>query len=386
MNKKRIVSLCALMIGFTLLANAFLWTEQSFQAIPSIKIGFIAPLSGPFAQWGQSIRRGFDIGLRHTKHRISADYQDDRCQAVQAVSIFQKWIGIDGISLIIGPGCHDGLKAIGPGTRDKKVYLFSTGLLDDEVFRQGYRIINLATQISTEAKYLVDYIGSTGIKSFALIHGTNAFGEEFGEQIPKFLEKKKIMVVANEGVDITEMDFRSVLVKVMSRKPEAVFIHSGELQTLAFLKQFHEANYTVPIYSQYAVETPSLLADDGKWAENLMYSFPVNSSETGGQKLAFEEEYKKAYGDNAFPSATSYFVYDGLMILDKALDECTEKDADCIGNFFKQLKHYKGISGDMAFANDGSNDRPYGIKKVQNAKFVWVSKDNADIDVERMGE
>lgn len=64
-----------------------------------------------------------------------------------------------------------------------------------------------------------------------------------------------------------------------------------------------------------------------------------------------------------------------MMLLDKAMDLCEPSDTACIANFFKGFGEYTGISGDMKFEKDGSLTRPFGIKKIENGDFIWVTKE-----------
>ena len=97
-----------------------------------VRIGFIGPMTGPFATWGESIQYGAELAAEDTRHRIEIDYQDDACQAPQAVNVAQKFFNVDDIHIVIGPGCDDSLKAIMPLAKEHDALILSTGLLGDD--------------------------------------------------------------------------------------------------------------------------------------------------------------------------------------------------------------------------------------------------------------
>lgn len=340
-----------------------------------IEIGLIAPLTGPFADWGRTIREGMEIALEDTEHNFVVDYQDSVCDPKTTVTIAQKLFDVEEIKIIIGPGCVTGLRAIAPIAKENNALLFSTGLLDDAIFEEHENVINLAAQISTEANYLAKYLKKNNVKTIAIIHGTNYFGEEFGKRLPEVLEKQGIEVTSIHPSDLDTTDFRTIILKIMQDSPEAVFIHQGENPIGTFAKQLREGDYAIPIYSYYAAETSSVLEAGGIALEGLEYTYPVNIAEESKAKKDFEKRYTDKFGEDKAPSATSYFVYDGMMLLDKAMAKCQSSDSECIAQFFKTYGENSGISGFMKFESDGSLTRPFGIKKIKNSEFVWVTKE-----------
>ncbi|MDI6883201.1 MAG: penicillin-binding protein activator [Patescibacteria group bacterium] len=340
-----------------------------------IKIGAIIPLTGPFADWGQSIKDGLELALSDTKHKFVVDFQDDACNPVNAVSIINKFSDVDGINLVIGPGCIECLKAIAPITDQKTMLLFSTGLLDDEVFEKHQSVLNLASQISTEGKYVAKYFSmQQNIKKVAIVHGTTAFGVEHAKRLPEFLKEYNIEVTSIQSSVLNTTDFRTIILKIMQTNPDVIFIHQAEAQIGIFIKQLRELGYKIPVYSYYAVESESVLAAGREALEGMRYTYPVNSAEGSVEKQNFEKRYAQAY-KNRIPTATSFFVYDGMMLLDKAMDKCQPSDIKCVKKFFTELGEYRGLSGDMRFEKDGSITRPFGIKKIEDGKFIWVTKE-----------
>lgn len=91
---------------------------------------------------------------------------------------------MEGIKLVIGPGCLSNFKAIAPIAEKHGAALFSTGLLDNEIFRKHSNIISLATEISIEAKHMAHYMKERKVKSVAILSAADAFGEEFKSLIP----------------------------------------------------------------------------------------------------------------------------------------------------------------------------------------------------------
>lgn len=338
-----------------------------------VKIGFIAPLTGPFAEWGTSLKNGMEIALGHTKHKFSVDYQDDMCESTNALAIGQRFIAAEGVNLIIGPGCLNGIEALGPLAQQKGALLFSTGLLNDAAFERHKNVLNFATQISTEAKYLGKYLSTQQISRAGILSTTDVFGEEFQRQLSRILPTYKIAVVANEETARDISDFKPIILRMMQKKPDLIFIHQADMQIGLFARQLRANGFKIPLYGYYGSQAQAVLEAGGAALEGLKYTYPVNSAELSEQKKYFDDEYGRRFNES-IPTASSYFVYDGMMILDKALDGCAVKDIECIRKFFQREEGFEGVSGFMKFEKDGSTTRPFGIKQVKNGQFEWVER------------
>ncbi|MES2225447.1 MAG: ABC transporter substrate-binding protein [Patescibacteria group bacterium] len=371
MNKKLLAG--AIILIAAILVISFVSVHPAKQSEEAVRIGLIAPLTGPFADWGTSIQNGMQLAVQDTHHTFDVNYQDDGCAARNGVSIAQEFFDVENIKLIMGPGCVEVLRPIAPLADSNGALLLSTGLLDDAIFAEHPSVLNFATQISAEAEYMAAYLESKQVKRIATIYGTNDFGVEFSKRLPESLAKRGITVSGTNSSNLDITDFRTIILHLIQSKPDAIFIHQGEKQVGLFAKQLREMGYDVPIYGGYGTEADSVLNAGGSAVEGIEYTYPVNSADEAPEKLAFDKRYAEMF--NTTPTATSRFVYDGMMILDKALDACAASDTTCIRDYIRHIGKYSGISGDMYFKEDGSLVRPFGIKKIEGGKFIWVTKD-----------
>lgn len=355
------------------LAVLFTFIKAPEKAQGTVKIGLMAPLTGPFADWGASIQNGMQLAVLDTHHSFDVRYQDDACSPRAGVSIAQEFFDVEGIKLIVGPGCSEVLRPIAPIADSRGALLFSTGLLNDDMFAEHPKsVLNFATQVSAEAEYMAEHLGSKQVRTVAAMYGTNEFGEEFSRRLPEALARRNMVVTATDSTSLDATDFRTSILRLMESKPDAIFIHQGEKQVGLFAKQLREMGYDIPLYGQYVTEAASVLEAGGEAMEGVEYTYPVNSADDSPEKLSFDKRYTETFG--IAPTATSRFVYDGMMVLDKALDSCDASDTECIRKYIHGLGKYSGISGDMYFKENGSLVRPFGVKRIENGKFIWVTQ------------
>ena len=332
-----------------------------------ITIGVALPLTGEVGTWGERIRQGLTLALEDTKHNFKLDYQDEgNCDAKATLSAVNKFLSIDHTKLLF-MGCLSGTKAAGPLAKRDGAIMFSTGLLDEEVYALGYPVINLATQLATESHFLAPLIESRGFKRVALLRWPDPFGEEFARSLKAELLARKIEVPYDESA-IMNSDYRSIIQKMKLLGVDSVATSLGDAQIRSLVKQLKESGLKIPVVSNYIVETnttPSELLN------GVEYTYPRNSAEGTSAKEKFDQRFTAKFG-NA-PSVNSYFAYDGLLALDLALDKCLANDSKCIFSFITANVR-EGLSGEVHFEANGSNIRPYGVKRVEQGRFIWVGE------------
>ena len=364
-------SALSIWIAITTNAGALSTAAANANAAP-VQIGVLLPLSGEFAAWGEGIRRAIELVAETEPSRFSFQFEDEgNCEAQKAVRGYRK-LSSSGIRFFI-VGCLAGTKAILPIAKRQQALLLSVGLLDDRTFAETTQLINLATQLSTESGYLAARIASRGFKRPAIIHWQDSFSNEFAETLAAELTNRGAKVVAQEAVDPKNTDYRTVLLRVKTANADTICFNVGQDQQGILLRQARDLGIGVPIFTNYVFETATALTL-GSLNTDVEYSFPLNSAEGLPEKAKFDQLFETRYGAGTRPTPNSYFVRDGLSLLDKALLKCAVTDPACVGQYFKSTTHFLGLSGNVSFRADGSNDRPYGIKKVQKNRFVRVDK------------
>ena len=97
-----------------------------------IKIGAILPLTGDIAVYGQKMKNGIDLAVKHINSKGGIDgkqikvlYEDDQGEPKASVAAVQKLITIEKIPVIIGGAISATALPTVPIADKKKVVLFS---------------------------------------------------------------------------------------------------------------------------------------------------------------------------------------------------------------------------------------------------------------------
>lgn len=90
------------------------------------KIGFMGPLSGSEARYGESIKRGVELAKKEVGIKnLKILYEDSKCDGKEAVNAINKLISSDKVSVIIGEVCSGVTLAVAPIAEQQKVAMIS---------------------------------------------------------------------------------------------------------------------------------------------------------------------------------------------------------------------------------------------------------------------
>ena len=127
---KRFLHYSAILIGITFAAFVLVQCRSAGDSI--VRFGATFPLTGEVASYGQKAKRGIEMAIDevNTKagvlgKRVSVEFQDDRNDKKEAVSIMTKFATIDKLPVVFGSAGSGATLAIAPLANRYKVLLVS---------------------------------------------------------------------------------------------------------------------------------------------------------------------------------------------------------------------------------------------------------------------
>ena len=338
-----------------------------------LKIGVIAPLTGPLAKYGEDMRKGFDMALgdyNSVDNKIKLIYEDVTCLDVkQATTSLNKLKSFDEVRAFLGSFCGHIIKSTAEFSTMNSIFSITPG---DNFGRIGDYIISSRYLLEKEAKLLGEYALSKGWKNLAVLYLNNDWGIGYKDEIKKYIEINGGKVIATESYFWDNLDVRTQLIKIREKNPDALFIIDGTAQGIIF-KQIKELGLELPLLSEWQVE------DWGKEVDKAIiegvYYFEPIIDETS----SFRQRFKEKYSVEAY--TLSIDSYDAAMILFKALENCEKEnyDAQCMLDFVTNLKDYEGAGGRLTFDKETwSFDKPFQLKQVKNGEFIVLSEVNQE--------
>ena len=298
----------------------------STAASAQIKIGAIISITGPTAALGVGYRNAFatfpsEVGGKSVTYII----RDDAADASQAVTIAQRMIEEDHVDAIIGPSLTACANAVQPIANAAKVPMIVTSPLDYDPVKDPYTF-SAVQPVSLMVDAVVADMKKRGVKTVAYIGFADGFGDQVYEATKTSTEKAGIEVVANERYARTDTSAKSQVLKVMTKKPDAVMIGGsgtpGALPDMAL----HRRGYKGLIYGNHGMVSPAFLRVGGAAVEGtiavtgpvVVYDQLPDSVASRGPATTFMKALIEKFGPDSVSPFAGYSE-DGFLLLQAAI-------------------------------------------------------------------
>ncbi len=356
------------------------FTSQS--SAKTVKIGFISPMSGQSAAYGEYARRAFEIGLddwnsTHT-YKMEAVYEDGKCAPADAATAANKLINIDKVNFIM-TFCTGETNAVVPITESHKVILLTAGTTAPNI---------------TKGKYVFRNIGSVGSglpkltqmaydfnKKIALISENTNYAISSKDAFKQQFTALGGTVVFDESFDSKSMDFRTIISKLKSAGISSVFVVVQALDNSGLLfKQMKELNYHPQIFStEAAISDKSLEKYITEGYENIIEGailitpyFDRTNSIAAHLLGVYQDKYQSTKG----PIPEEYLAthYDAVFLLGDA-SMSVGTNSDSVRQYFlTKIKNWQGAIGSFSFDATGDAVTSVVAETVKGGKIVPLTK------------
>jgi len=273
MSLRRLFFGAQALVGLVLLA-----TGTPSAAAEPIRVGFMAPLSGLFAQAGKDMLDGLRLGLEEAGfqaggRRIELIAEDDEGSNATAVAKYRKLVEHDRVHVFTGVL----LVNIGYGLapmidRDEMPSVFLTTPDDLTKRRRTKWMIRAALSASQPMHAMGDYAYRVlGYRRVVEIAADNAYGQEQMAGFQRVFEDRGGKVVQKIWVPVTGQDFAPYINQVRP-DVDAVVTCFFAAQAVRFLRQYAESGLRgkVPLIGSGTTVEDSILRVAGPEAEGYI--------------------------------------------------------------------------------------------------------------------
>jgi branched-chain amino acid transport system substrate-binding protein len=345
-----------------------------------LRIGFIAPLTGIFAQVGKDMTNGFQMYLDEHHNKLGgADVkfvvEDNQGKGDAAVTKAKKLVLSDKVQMFIGGLLASTGYALAPvSTAEKTIYIASIPAADDLTQRQAskYPYFFRTTWTSSQPHHpLGKWACEQGHKKIVTIAADYAFGYEVVGGFQKAFEDCGGKIIQKIWPRLGEKDFGPYIPQIKS-DADAVFSLMVGPMSLQFPKQLRAAGFKKPIigggtsYDEFALPFMSdIVVGD---VSALQYSAAIETP----KNEAFVKAYRKKYGK--VPSYYSEANYTTAQVIDEAMKKAGGKwpGPEKFIAIMSGLK-IDAVRGPVSFEDRNPVQNIY-IKKVEKKKMFGYPK------------
>ncbi|MFF0826679.1 substrate-binding domain-containing protein [Brevibacillus sp. NPDC003359] len=199
----------------------------------TIKVGVLASLTGPLESYGKQTARGFELGLDYATEgkreiagkKIEFVVEDTETKPDVAVQKATKLMETDKVDFLVGSSSSGDTLAVLPLAEEYKKIMVVEPAVADSITGKNWNkyIFRTGRNSSQDAVAGAAAIASKGTK-IATMAQDSAYGREGIEAFKTAAEKLGAVIIEEQYVDTNTTDFTANIQKIISAKPEYVFI------------------------------------------------------------------------------------------------------------------------------------------------------------------
>ncbi|MBB5510225.1 ABC transporter substrate-binding protein [Paraburkholderia atlantica] len=286
--------------------------------------GVSGPLTGPNAQYGAQWKAGFDLALDEINHDGGIDghplqyvFEDSQSDPRQAVAIAQKFVDDKRILIELGDFSSPASMAASPiYQRAGLVQLGFTNSHPD--FTKGGDFIWSPSVSQADAQpLLADLAVKQGFRHVAVLFQNTDWGRASKDVFVKAAAARGAQVIAAEGYQPNDKDFRATLLRVRDTKPDALVLISYYSDGAQIVRQARTSGITLPIVAASSVYSPKFMELGGDAVNGVTTNTSFFPGDRSPEVQRFVRDFQAKYHHE--PDAFNAFAYDATIIAAYAL-------------------------------------------------------------------
>ncbi len=346
MKKLTAIVLCLLVISFvisTLFISGCAEKEE-------IQIGVILPLSGNIAWLGEMHKWGIDLAIEEINsqggikgRKIELIYEDDQNDPQKAVSAFRKMITTDNPIVIITAMSNSGM-AVRPLAEENKIILFANGN-HPELVKGNEWVFRIFLTSEQEAEVMAKIaVEDLRLEKVAILYINDASGEGGKSVFEKIYTNLGGKITITEKYDRNSVDFRSEVTKVISTKPDAVYLIGYGNAAGQVLNQLKELGYKEKILGTSNFGGPPISEIAKEAIEGSVFTTPLYDPQVPTLQIEeFITKIKSRSGKTA--QWNTAMEYDGIYVIKQALEKTKQINGVSLRNALTEIIEFEGVVG-----------------------------------------
>ena len=351
------------------------------QAKPNVKIAAIVPMSGAGAFDGQLGLEGMQamVELINTKggilggRKLELITYDDKGLPEEGVAAAKRAIEQDKVDVVVGGWFSAVALVMKEATRDNMLN-FMTSAQHPDVTEKGhkymFRVNATSTMMSDRySKFICENIKP---KSVAFITVNDDYGRLEVENYTRLLGACGIAIKGNEFYNRNDTDFTTVLTKLRSLQPDAIYVSAiNTAQGATIYRQIKQTGFKGTTIASAGNMNPKLVELSGASLENV-YSVSLYASDLKNPSAdQWQTQYLKM-----FKNQTSHIGSLGAQsveLIAAAMDKAGDaRDYNKIAAVLKGQK-WNTLLGEMSFDEKGQAKQNLYLVQVRAGKIVKVN-------------
>ena len=338
-----------------------------------IKIGVQAPITGKYANEGQSIDNGVRLIVDQYNanggvlgKKIEVISCDDEGKAQKAAICARKLVNA-GVMAVIGSYTSGATEAAQTTYYRNKVLQTSDGTSDTLTKHKYWTFFRNSFQNSAQADFTAKYlVKDKGYKRIAILSDYSSYSTGLADSVEKAIKKEGGNIIYKGKIKSGTQNFTAILTKIKSLKPDVIYF-SGYYTDGGLLRaQQQQLGIKADFVGGDSNDNPDFIKLAGSSAKGtILINFPTPEFLPYDIAKQFLKDYKAKYGKMP-ASIWTLMNIDGLRAILYGVEQTKSFDTKKISDFLHQLKDFPGITGPVSFDERGERvNTKFNVYEIQ---------------------
>ena len=343
-----------------------------------IKIGWIGPLTGNVATWGEGMKNVFSLAIKEINndggidgHELQVIYEDGKCNGKDAATAMQKLANIDQVEVVVGGFCSSESISSVPIAEQAKVFMISAGSSSpyltgiSQYFARNYPSDSSQSTILANIAY-----NNKNWKNIAIIQEQTDYAQALYETFEEEFESMGGTVVINEKFKVGDTDFKTSLAKIKNQNPNAVFLLTQSGPAAAQIaKQMVELSWNIPLMASDALitDTETISKNPDVLEGTIGAVFGTNPDNQKFQNLI--SLYQEKYGKELPYQSYAQTYYDAAFLVKEGI-ESVGNNGKSLAKWIRTIKDWQGAAGSVTIKENGDLKGGLSPRIIRNGEIV----------------
>ena len=364
-------------VALLALSMCFAGGEKEDSAAGSVvKIGFIGPLTGDYANYGTLCRQAVEMAIDEINAKggvngvqIKLFAEDSEGDSQKALAAMEKLSSSDKVCAIIGPVLTGETFSVAERAQAEGIVVITPSASHKDITNVGDYIFRTTPsdglQGEVAGKYWADVLGYTKL---AVLYAKNDYSQGLYESMSEAFEQEGGKVVAAETFMVGDKDFKTQLTKLKNTDAQAIYLPDYTAEMAQILEQASQLGMDKPFLSGDGFLSEEIYSLAGQYTDGVVYTASALVEESSRNK-EFKDAYAARWGIGPDSFATN--AYDATYILASVIEKVGTGRA-AIKSGMEQVKDFVGVNGIINFASNGDLVAYQGIYEVHGTTPVYV--------------
>ena len=316
----------------------------------TVKVGIVAPFSGPFTVYGEQFKRGVElyveeIGQRAGGNRIEVIYRDESGGPEKVRQVTQELIVRDGVQLLGGYVFTPSALAVAPVITQSRTPTVIFNAATGNITRRSPYFARVSHTQWAGAGTIAEWAHKNGVREAYLAVSDYAPGHDARDGFKAAFTKLGGKITGEVNIPLQTTDFGPFMQRIRDAKPGAVYVFMPVgPPSVSFVKTFVSYGMAKDGVKLLGTgETDELdLPAIGESAIGMVTSYHYSPLLDNAENKRYVAAFKKKFGPSAMTNFASTAAYDGMHAIADVISRLGPKvDGD---KGMEVLKGWKVVS------------------------------------------